>query len=134
MYLWRAVDQEGEILDLLIQPRRDKRAAVRLMRKLLKKQGCAPKLAVTDKLRSYAAAFRALGLTCEQRLDNEVAAGPVSQLTHPEHFRLAFYRRPDVARMAAPVGSRCNPTSTPGRAVRYLQPPPGHISAPPGTV
>jgi putative transposase len=37
MYLWRAVDQEGEILDLLIQPRRDKRAAVRLMRKLLKK-------------------------------------------------------------------------------------------------
>ena len=64
MYLWRAVDQEGEILDLLIQPRRDKRAAVRLMRKLLKKQGCAPKLAVTDKLRSYAAAFRELHLTC----------------------------------------------------------------------
>jgi transposase-like protein len=43
---------------------------VRLTRKLLKKQGCAPKLAVTDKLRSYAAAFRALGLTCEQRLGN----------------------------------------------------------------
>jgi transposase-like protein len=64
MYLWRAVDQEGEILDLLIQPRRDKRAAVRLMRKLLKKQGFAPKLAVTDKLRSYAAAFRELHLTC----------------------------------------------------------------------
>jgi len=42
-----------EILDLLIQPRRDKRAAVRLMRKLLKKQGFAPKLEVTDKLRSY---------------------------------------------------------------------------------
>jgi len=64
MYLWRAVDQEGEILDLLIQPRRDKRAAVRLMRKLLKKQGFAPKLAVTDKLRSYAAAFRELHLIC----------------------------------------------------------------------
>jgi transposase-like protein len=64
MYLWRAVDQEGEILDLLIQPRRDKRAAVRLMRKLLKKRGFAPKLAVTDKLRSYAAAFQALRLTC----------------------------------------------------------------------
>jgi putative transposase len=64
MYLWRAVDQEGEILDLLIQPRRDKWAAVRLMRKLLKKQGFAPKLAVTDKLRSYAAAFRELHLTC----------------------------------------------------------------------
>ena len=64
MYLWRAVDQEGEILDLLIQPRRDKRAAVRLMRKLLKKWGFAPELAVTDKLRSYAAAFRELHLTC----------------------------------------------------------------------
>jgi putative transposase len=64
IYLWRAVDQEGEILDLLIQPRRDKRAAVRLIRKLLKKQGFAPKVAVTDKLRFYAAAFRALCLTC----------------------------------------------------------------------
>jgi putative transposase len=64
MYLWRAVDQEGEILDLLIQPRRDKRAAVRLMRKLLKKQGFAPKLAVTNKLPSYAAALRELRLTC----------------------------------------------------------------------
>src|ERR1044071_6902807 len=45
MCLWRAVDQEGEILDVLVQSRRDKRAAVRLMRKLLKKQGFAPKLA-----------------------------------------------------------------------------------------
>src|SRR3954447_7920139 len=64
MYLWWAVDQEGEILDILVQSRPDKRAAVRLMRKLLKKQGFAPKLAVTDKLPSYGAAFRALGLTC----------------------------------------------------------------------
>ena len=44
MYLWRAVDQEDEILDLLIEPRRDKRAAVRLIGKLLKKRGFAPKL------------------------------------------------------------------------------------------
>src|SRR5258708_456071 len=64
MYLWRAVDHEGEILDMLVQRRRDKRAALRLMRKLLKKQGFAPKLLVTDKLRSYAAAFRRLRLTC----------------------------------------------------------------------
>jgi putative transposase len=42
MYLWRAVDSEGEILNLLLQPRRDKVAVLRLMRKLLKKQGCAP--------------------------------------------------------------------------------------------
>jgi putative transposase len=60
MYLWRAVDHEGEVLDMLVQRRRDCRAAMRLMRKLLKKQGFAPKLLVTDKLRSYAAAFRRL--------------------------------------------------------------------------
>ena len=64
MYLWRAVDHEGEVLDLLVQRRRDSRAALRLMRKLLKKHGFAPKLLVTDKLRSYAAAFRRLRLTC----------------------------------------------------------------------
>jgi putative transposase len=48
----------GEVLDMLVQRRRDSRAALRLMRKLLKKQGFAPKLLITDKLRSYAAAFR----------------------------------------------------------------------------
>jgi transposase-like protein len=64
MYLWRAVDDEGEILEMLVQRRRDTRAALRLMRKLLKKQGFAPKLLVTDKLRSYSSAFRHLRLTC----------------------------------------------------------------------
>ena len=64
MYLWRAVDHEGEVLDMPVQRRRDCQAALRLMRKLLKKQGFAPKLLVTDKLRSYASAFRRLGLTC----------------------------------------------------------------------
>ncbi len=64
MYLWRAVDHEGEVLDMLVQRRRDTRAALRLIRKLLKKQGFAPKLLVTDKLRSYASAFRRLRLTC----------------------------------------------------------------------
>jgi putative transposase len=57
MYLWRAVDHEGEVLDVLVQRRRDTRAGLRLMRKLLRKQGLAPKLLVTDKLRSYASAF-----------------------------------------------------------------------------
>ena len=64
MYLWRAVDHEGEVLDMLVQRRRDTRAALRLMRKVLKKQGFPPKLLVTDKLRSYASAFRQLGLSC----------------------------------------------------------------------
>ena len=61
--LWRAVDDEGEVLDLLVQRRRDARAAARLMRKLLKKQGFAPALQVTDKLRSYAAAKTQLRLS-----------------------------------------------------------------------
>ncbi len=43
MYLWRAVDHEGEVLDMLVQRRRAKRAALRLMRKLLRKQGFVPK-------------------------------------------------------------------------------------------
>jgi hypothetical protein len=64
MYLWRAVDHEGEVLDMLVQRRRGTRAALRLMRKLLKKKGFAPKLLVTDKLSSYGAAFRQLRLTC----------------------------------------------------------------------
>ena len=70
MYLWRAVDHEGEVLDMLVQRRRDKQAALRLMRKLLRKQGFTPKLLITDKLGSYGAAFRHLGLTCphEQEL------------------------------------------------------------------
>ena len=63
MYLWRAVDDEGEVLDVLVQRRRDKSAARKLMRKLLKKHGFAPTVIVTDKLRSYASAFRDIGLS-----------------------------------------------------------------------
>src|SRR5215203_6102139 len=62
MYLWRAVDSEGEVLDLLVQPKRDTEAALRLMRKLLKKQRYAPDQLVTDKLGSYGEARRDLGL------------------------------------------------------------------------
>jgi putative transposase len=64
MYLWRAVDHEGEVLDMLVQRRRDKHAALRLMRKLLRKHGFAPKLLTTDKLGSYGSAFRHLRLSC----------------------------------------------------------------------
>jgi len=64
IYLWRAVDSEGEVLDLLVQPKRDTAAALRLMRKLLKKQGYAPNELVTDKLGSYDAARRELRLSC----------------------------------------------------------------------
>ena len=60
MYLWRAVDSEGEVLDMLVQPRRDKAAAMKLLRKLLKRSALPPHLIVTDELRSYGAALRQL--------------------------------------------------------------------------
>ena len=57
-WLWRAVDQHGVVLDILVQSRRNAKAAKRLLRKLLKKQGMAPRVMITDKLASYAAAKR----------------------------------------------------------------------------
>src|SRR3954462_664745 len=59
-WLWRAVDQTGMVLDVLVQSRRDKQAAKRLLRKLLKRQCRAPRVMVTDKLGSYSAAKREL--------------------------------------------------------------------------
>jgi putative transposase len=48
MYMWRAVDSEGEVLEILVQPQRDKVAALRLLRKLLRHQGFVPTVIVTD--------------------------------------------------------------------------------------
>jgi transposase-like protein len=61
-WLWRAVDDEGEVLDFLVQRRRCARSARRLLRKLLKKQGFAPKRITTDRLKSYSVAI------CKERL------------------------------------------------------------------
>jgi putative transposase len=57
-YLWRAVDQDGDVIDILVQRRRDHYAAKRFFRKLLKCQGAVPRKLVTDKLRSYGVARR----------------------------------------------------------------------------
>ena len=55
-YLWRAVDQDGDVLDILVQPRRNQHAAERFFRPLLKGQGREPRWLITDQLRSYSAA------------------------------------------------------------------------------
>jgi putative transposase len=55
-YLWRAVDQDGDVLDILVQSKRDKKAAKKFFRKLLKGFRYVPRVIVTDKLRSYSAA------------------------------------------------------------------------------
>ncbi|KAB2756690.1 MULTISPECIES: IS6 family transposase [Brucella] len=67
-FLWRAVDQDGFVLEVLVQKRRDTKAAKRFMRKLLSSQGASPRIMVTDKLGSYGTAKREIGLTlCDHR-------------------------------------------------------------------
>lgn len=66
-WLWRAVDQDGYVLDEIAQTRRNTKAARRLLSRLLKKQGIVPKRMITDKLRSYGAARRQVMSTVEHR-------------------------------------------------------------------
>ena len=66
-WLWRAVDQDGFVLDALVQSRRDRNAAERLLRKLIRKQARAPRLLVTDKLGSYGAARNDMGMKFKPR-------------------------------------------------------------------
>ena len=66
-WLWRAVDQQGVVLDILVQSRRDARAAKRLLRKLMKRQVRVPRVMITDKLRSYGAAARTIMPGIEHR-------------------------------------------------------------------
>jgi len=66
-YLWRAVDQDGNVLDILVQSRRDKRAATKFLRKLLKGLTYVPRVVVTDKLASYGAAMREVLPSVEHR-------------------------------------------------------------------
>ena len=110
MYLWRAVDHEGEVLDMLVQRRRDTRAALRLMRKLLKKQGFAPKLLVTDKLRSYASAFRRLRLTCPHEQGLRKNNRPKTRISRCDGESA---KCSGSSRLAPPSGfSACTPPST----------------------
>src|SRR5712671_4127894 len=79
-WLWRAVDQTGIVLDVLVQRRRDKQAAKRLLRKLLKRQMRPPRVMITDKLASYGAAKREVmpGIEHRQhkRLNNRAENSP----------------------------------------------------------
>jgi len=98
-WLWRAVDDEGEVLDLLVQRRRDKAAAVKLMRKLLKKQGFAPDVLVTDKLRSYGAAKAELGLSArhERGLRKNNRAENSHQPTRRRERKMQRFKSPGSA-------------------------------------
>lgn len=80
VYLWRAVDDEGEVLDILVQSKREKKAALKLLRKLLKRQGYVPNAIVTDRLRSYGAALRELNLA-----DRHVTGGRSNNRAEVSH-------------------------------------------------
>ena len=114
MYLWRAVDSEGEVLDLLVQPKRDTKAALRLMRKLLKKQGYAPDELVTDKLGSYGAARRELGLSArhDQGLRKNNRAENSHQPVRRRERKMQRFKSPGSAQrflsMHAPVHNTFN--------------------------
>ena len=119
MYLWRAVDSEGEVLDILVQSRRNKNAALKLMRKLLKRQGFVPDAFITDKLPFYGAAFRDLGLTKRHdfgvrknnRAENSHFAGPTSRTTNatfqtdPINAAVSLYPRHRLQHLQRPTSS-----------------------------
>ena len=87
MFLWQAVDDESEVLDMLVQKRRNKRAALRLIRKLLKRQGIHPEIVVTDGLAFYRAATHKLGCSDRHR------PGRLRENNRAENSHLPIRRR-----------------------------------------
>ncbi len=110
-YLWRAVDQDGNVLDILVQPRRDKRAAVRFLRQLLKGLAYVPRVVITDKLASYEAAQRDVLPSVEHRhhkgLNNR--AENSHQPTRERERRMRRFKNPGHAqRFLAAYGPIAN--------------------------
>jgi putative transposase len=79
-HLWRAVDQDGDVIDILVQTHRSARAARRFFRKLMKGQGAAPWRLVTDKLRSYSAAHREVMSSVPH--DTQQYANSLAEVSH----------------------------------------------------
>ena len=119
-WLWRAVDDEGEVLDLLVQRRRDKTSAMKLMRKLLKKQGFAPDVLVTDKLRSYAVAKSEMRLSArhEQGLRMNNRAENSHQPTRRRERKMQRFKSP---------GSAQRFLSTHAAVHNFQRPAPSHL-------
>ena len=98
-YLWRAVDQDGDVIDILLQSRRNRRAAERFFRKLLKGQGKVPFRLVTDKLKSYSAALRTIMPSVNH--DTQQYANNRAEVSHePTRRRERQMRRFKSARQA----------------------------------
>ncbi len=128
-FLWRAVDQHGAVLDILVQPRRDKRAAVKFLRTLLKGLRYVPRVVITDKLPSYGTAKHEVLPRVEhrqhKRLNNR--AEHAHQPTRARARRMRRCKSPGHAQrfLAAygPLATHCRPcrhrlTATTSRATR----------------
>lgn len=102
VYLWRAVDDEGEVLDLVVQKRRNTGAALKLLKRLLRNQGVEPESIVTDGLPSYGSALRALGLADRHRLgrlrENNRAENSHLPIRRRERKMLGFKSLPSAQR------------------------------------
>ena len=106
IYLWRAVDAEGEVLDVLVQSKRNKQAAVKLMRKLLKKYGFVPDRMITDDLRSYGATAHVSG----SRAAMSVVGGRTIELRACISRHDEGSARSSASRAQALPGNSCQPT------------------------
>jgi putative transposase len=120
MYLWRAVDAEGEVLEVLVQAKRDKRAARKLIRKLLKKPGTAPTEWVTDKCPAYGAALRELKIrravhTQAKRANNQAESSHVP--VRRREWKLQGFKSPGSAQQFLAMHAAIHNTFT---APRHL--------------
>jgi putative transposase len=107
-YLWRAVDQDGDVIDILLQSRRDQRAAERFLRRLLRGQGKQPFRIITDKLKSYSAASRTIlpGVTHDtQQSRRDFASAHSDERTTNAPIQIL------PASSALSVAPRCRPES-----------------------
>ena len=126
-YLWRAVDQDGAVLDILVQSRRDKRAATKFFRRLLKDLAYVPRVLITDKLASYSAAQREILPSVEHRrhkgLNNR--AENSHQPTRERERRMRRFKSPGHAQrfLAAygPIASHFRPRRHRLTATAYRQ-------------
>jgi len=126
-YLWRAVDAEGNVLDVLLQRHRDTKAAERFFRKLLKKQGFVPRVIVTDKLKSYEAAKKQVLKDVEHRqhkgLNNR--AENSHQPTRTRERRMRRFKSPGQAQRFlstfGPIRDHFHPKQHQLTACRYRQ-------------
>ncbi len=91
-WLWRAVDNDGKVLDFLVQSQRSTNSVKKLMKSLLKKQRTSLSLIVTNKLRSYHAAFREIGLSAEY-IDNKRANNRAENSHRPVRRRIRKMQR-----------------------------------------